>query len=141
MFLYGSFLMVRPSARQRQIASLRQTAIGLNLDVRLASRMKFPEELSRADMACLLSHRPEGQSGKSGSAFKNPDTDKIRSYGVFAAMDDPLKQIFDGLPRGAEVILSSEEYVGVCWDEKGDESSVEKIASSMKSIEALTAAN
>lgn len=139
MFLYGSFLMVRPSPRQRQIAAMRQSAIGLGLDVRLASRMKFPEELSRMDMACLLSSRPEGESGKSGTAFKNPDTGKIRSYGVFAAMDDALKRIFDELPSGAEAIVSSEQYVGVCWDEKGDEASVEKIASSMKSIEGLTA--
>lgn len=138
MFLYGSFLMVRPSARQRQIAALRQAAIGLHMDVRLASRMKFPEELSRVDMACLLSHRPEGDSGRSGSAFRNPETGKIRSYGAFSSMDEALKTLFTRLPSGAEALISSEQYVGVCWDEKGDESSVELIAQSMDAIKQMT---
>lgn len=141
LFLYGSFLMVRPSARQRQVASLRQLAIEKHLEVRLASRMKFPEELSRVDMACLLSQRPEGESGGSGSVFRNPETGKIRAYGVFSAVEAKVEQIFSSLPVGAEALISSESYVGVCWDESGDESSVEAIASSMESIQHLTAGN
>ena len=139
LFLYGSFLMVRPSARQKQVAFLRQFAIENHLEIRLASRMKFPEELSRVDMACLLCQRPEGKAGGSGSVFRNPETGKIRAYGVFSALDSQAEEIFRSLPAGAEALISSDSYVGVCWDEKGDSASVEAIASSMDSIQRLTA--
>lgn len=137
--LYGSFLMVKPSPHQRRIAALRQVAIGKQLDVRLASRMKLREPLSRGDMACLLANRAEGELGQPGSAFKNPETGKIRSYGVFSSRQDELNKIFTGLPAGAEALVSSESYVAVCWDEKGDEASIDQIASSMEFIKGLTA--
>jgi len=140
MFLYGSFMMVRPSARQRHIAALRQSAISRGLEVRLASRMKLPEELSRPDMACLLSHRGEGQVGSSGSSFRNPETAKIRSYGVFSSRDEQIQKIFEILPEGTEALISGESYVAVCWDEKGDDEAVDSIAKSMQSILDLTAA-
>lgn len=139
LFLYGSFLMVRPSARQREIAALRQSAISSGLEVRLASRMKLPEELSRPDMICLLSHRDEDKAGSIGSSFRNPETCKIRSYGVFSARDGELQKIFESMPGGVEALVSSESYVAVCWDERGDDSSVEKISSSMVSIKQMTA--
>lgn len=140
LFLYGSFMMVRPSARQRQVSELRQAAINSGLEVRLASRMKLPEELSRLDMVCLISRRQEEDSGQSGSAFRNPETAKIRSYGVFANADEMLNKLFVELPQGVEALVSSEAYVAVCWDEKGDQASLEKIALCMDSLKALTLA-
>lgn len=134
MFLYGSFLMVRPSQRQRHIAKLREHAIQQGLQVRLASRLKLPEELSRPDMACLMLSRDASQKGEIGSCFKNSETGRIRCYGVFATKDEQVEKIFSELPPGAEALISSETYVGVCWDEKGDSASVEKIASELPSI-------
>ena len=138
MFLYGSFLMVRPSQRQCHIAKLREKAIQQGLQVRLASRLKLPEELSRPDMACLMISRNDNQKGEVGSCFKNPETSRIRCYGIFAAKNAQVEKIFSELPPGAEALISSETYVGVCWDEKGDDSSVQKIASELPSVLGLT---
>lgn len=138
MFLYGSFMMVRPSRRQRHIAQLREKAIQQGLQVRLASRLKLPQELSRPDMVCLLLSRDADKRGEIGSCFKNSETGGIRSYGVFAAKDAQVEKVFSELPSGVEALISSETYVGVCWDEKGDGTSVENIASKLPSILGLT---
>ncbi len=137
MFLYGSFLMVLPSQRQRHIARLREYAIQQGLEVRLVSRLKLPEELSRPDMACLLTSR-DADVDAVGSSFKNPETGKVRCYGVFATKEPQVASLFAKLPIGAEALISSETFVGVCWDERGDQESVDIIGAELPAILSLT---
>lgn len=138
MFLYGSFVMVRPSPRQKKIAALRQKAIEMHLEVRLASRLKLPEELSRADMVCLILTRAEGEEGQKGSCFRNLSTRRIRCHGVFSGKESDTENIFADLPQGVEALISGQTYVGLCWDERGDDKSIEMIVAELPKISRLT---
>lgn len=130
--------MVRPSKREKRIAGLRELAIGKGLQVRLSSRLKLPQELSRLDCACYLLNRKSDAEGKVGSGFRDMENGKIRCYGSLAGLEDRIKAHFEQLPEGAEAFVVSETFVGVCWDEKGDQASIEQIMDQLPNILELT---
>lgn len=138
LFLYGNLMMVKPSARQKRVALLRAYAIGHGLQVRLASRFKFPEPPSRSDLVCLLGQRADGVEGKSGTAFRNPQSGHIRCYGDFSSHDSEVADIFANLPEGCEVLVADEGYAGVCWSEAGDTSAIDRIASQLSRLQKIT---
>ena len=130
--------MVRPSKRDKRVAGLRQGAIERGLQVKLSSRLKLPQELSRLDCACYLLNREGDKRGKLGSGFKDTESGKIRCYGSLAGLEDWVKECFDQLPEGAEAIVVSEKFAGVCWDEIGEQEDTEKILIQLPRILELT---
>ncbi len=130
---------MRPSARQRQLARLREHALQLGLRPELRDTPPGLRQVAEADADRLMKyqwHRPEGdwpRHGESWLAISTEGSDGVRDFrwqttsDYRAGPDGLLEVLPEPPPKSLYAIEADASGLGFYWHESGDNSRVDDL--------------
>ena len=116
-------ISMMPSRRQRQIASLRQRAVLCGMTVQLR---EFAEKPADGELRPYYGrHRQRGdRRGVASAVYRHNGDCWHASPGTIPAA---LSALLERLPVGVSRVCEDVQSVGLFWDERGEETDVERI--------------
>ena len=131
LFVLGSAFALRPSPRQRQLARLRQAAVGAGLRVSLRPGEVLVDYLLPWRIADIDRTRvPDLVAWREGAGPWQID---VRNGPAPPA----LQALLDALPPSVTRVVAGTDGVGVRWPEHGTEAAVAAIAAVLSGLREL----
>lgn len=125
----GPLLSVLPNRRQRDLEAARDAARSAGVTVGVRPPEGIPPRLRRATdntLACYSIHLPRRKSRP-----LSRDMFVLTPTGWESRSGDPVPELLDSLPKGAEVVIIGYDDIRVYWDERGGIDAVETVIQSL----------